>query len=340
MSKEEKRQKDESEATALAPSSAIASLSSSSRAASVNLSLLSVLCVSVSLWPLTQGFAAERDVHAVVLGIAQDGGVPHIGCTQALCVEARRDSARRQRVAALGLVDGDRRYLIDATPDLASQIETLNEGRVVPDKRRPVDGIFLTHAHIGHYAGLMYLGREALDADAVPVYGTERMMGFLRDNAPWSALVARRNIALNRITPGDEAAFGALRVSAIAVPHRDELSDTVGYRVRGPGGSVLYVPDIDKWEKWNRRLADEVGTVDVALLDGTFSDGAELPGRSMADVPHPLVPETLALLPAPLRARVRFIHLNHTNRLLAGDPAPAPAAVARDGEVIPLAGRP
>jgi pyrroloquinoline quinone biosynthesis protein B len=281
-------------------------------------------------------FAA--DVHAVVLGIAQDGGVPHIGCTQATCVEARRDPARRLRVAALGLVDGDRRYLIDATPDLASQIETLNEGRVVPDKRRPVDGIFLTHAHIGHYAGLMYLGREALDADSIPVYATERMMGFLRDNAPWNALVARRNIALVRITPGDETAYGNLRVTALAVPHRDELSDTVGYRVRGPGGSILYVPDVDKWERWDRRLPDEVATVDVALLDGTFSDAAELPGRSMADVPHPLVPDTLALLPAPLRARVRFIHLNHTNRLLTTDPARPTAIVAKDGETIPLSG--
>ena len=279
-------------------------------------------------------------VQAVVLGIAQDGGVPLLGCTEALCVDARRDPSRRLRVAALGLIDGDRRYLIDATPDIASQIETLNAGRVVADKRRPVDGILLTHAHVGHYAGLMYLGREALGADAVPVYATERMMRFLRENAPWSELVARRHIALIRITPGDETAFGNLRVTAMAVPHRDELSDTVGYRVRGPGGSVLYVPDVDKWERWSRRLEDEVAGAGVALLDGTFYDAAELPGRSMAEVPHPFVPETLALLPAALRGRVRFIHLNHTNRLLTEAGARAAAAqgitVAGDGEVIPF----
>ena len=280
-------------------------------------------------------------VQAIVLGIAQDGGVPHIGCTQALCVEARRDPARRERVAALGLIDGDRRYLIDATPDIASQIESLNAGRVIVDRRRPVDGIFLTHAHIGHYTGLMFLGREALGADAVPVYATERMIRFLRENAPWSELVAGGHIALNRITPGDETAFGSLRVTAIAVPHRDELSDTVGYRVRGPGGAVLFIPDVDKWERWNRRLEDEVAAVDTALLDGTFYEAGELPGRSMAEVPHPFVPETIARLPAALRGRVRFIHLNHTNRLLWDAAARNAAAaegivVARDGDVIAL----
>jgi pyrroloquinoline quinone biosynthesis protein B len=278
-----------------------------------------------------------------VLGIAQDGGVPHIGCSQALCVAARRDPARRERVAALGLVD-DRggRFLIDATPDIASQIESLNAGRGAFDRRRPVDGILLTHAHIGHYAGLMFLGREALGADAVPVYATPRMARFLRDNAPWSDLVLRKHIALSEITPGAEFDLGSLRAVAIPVPHRDERSDTVGYRVRGRAGAVLYVPDVDKWERWGRRLQDEVAAVDVALLDGTFYEAGELPGRDMADVPHPFVPETIALLPAALRGRVRFIHLNHTNRLL-GDAAERSAAaargivVARDGDVIPLA---
>jgi pyrroloquinoline quinone biosynthesis protein B len=293
----------------------------------------------VSLWLVTQVFADE--VRAVVLGIAQDGGVPHIGCTQAVCMEARRDPARRERVAALGLIDGERRYLIDATPDVASQIESLNAGREGVDRRRPVDGILLTHAHIGHYAGLMFLGREALGADAVPVYATPRMARFLRANAPWSELVTRKHIALSEITPGEEFALGRLRAIAIPVPHRDELSDTVGYRVRGPGGALLYVPDVDKWERWNRRLEDEVAAVDVALLDGTFYEAGELPGRSMAQVPHPFVPETIARLPAALRGRVRFMHLNHTNRLLWDSTARSAAArdgivVARDGDVIAL----
>ena len=283
-------------------------------------------------------------VRAVVLGVAQDGGVPHIGCRQPLCVEARRDPSRRQRVACLGLVDdvSGLRYLIDATPDIAAQIESLNDGRTVANPRRPVDGILLTHAHIGHYTGLMYLGREALGADRVPVLATSRMAAFLRRNEPWKQLVTLGQIDLREVSPGHEVTMGHFRITPISVPHRDELSDTVGFRVRGPSRSLLYIPDIDKWERWDRRIADEVAAVDVALLDGTFQDPGEVPGRSLAETPHPLVGETMALLAAPtLRGRVHFIHLNHTNALLSdADAAAAVEArgfrVARDGDAFPL----
>lgn len=287
--------------------------------------------------------ALAASVHAVVLGIAQDGGVPHIGCTQELCVEARRDPARRQRVASLGLVDdlAGARFLIDATPDLASQIESLNAGRTLADRRRPVDGILLTHAHMGHYAGLLQLGREALGADAVPVYATPRMAAFLRGNGPWSQLVALRNIELREIEPGREFVLTpGLAVTALSVPHRDEWSDTVGFVVRGPAARLLYVPDVDKWESWDRRVEDVAAGVDTALLDGTFFSADELPGRSLAEIPHPVVAETTSRL-APLARRVVFIHLNHTNRLLFDPAARAELEakgfrVARDGGVIEL----
>jgi pyrroloquinoline quinone biosynthesis protein B len=278
---------------------------------------------------------------AIVLGIVQDGGVPHIGCTQELCEAARRDPAKRKRVASLGLVDGDRRFLIDATPDFASQLESLNRGRAVADRGRPVDGILLTHAHIGHYTGLMFLGREALGARGVPVHATPRMAHFLRENAPWSQLVALGNIVLHEIEPGSEWPLSPnLRVTALRVPHRDEESDTVGFRVRGPSRSLLYVPDIDKWERWERRIEQEAAAVDVALLDGTFAAADEIPGRSLAEIPHPLVGETVKRLhPLPEGKRVLFIHLNHTNRLLwaPGMPSSAPGfAIAEDGQELAL----
>jgi pyrroloquinoline quinone biosynthesis protein B len=280
-------------------------------------------------------------VRAIVLGIAQDGGVPQLGCKQDLCVAARRDPSKRERVACLGLVDEaeGRRFLIDATPDLASQVEALNAGRPGVARARPIDGILLTHAHIGHYSGLMYLGREVLSADHVPVYATPRMAKFLRENGPWSQLVALGNIELREIEIGRELQLTpSLAVTAIQVPHRDEFSDTVGYRVRGPRRSLLYVPDIDKWEKWDRRIEEEAGRADTALLDGTFADADELSGRSLAEVPHPLVEESVARLGAPgLRGRVFFIHLNHTNALLWDASRRAALAargfgIARDGQ--------
>jgi pyrroloquinoline quinone biosynthesis protein B len=306
-----------------------------------------LLAAAVSLGalspPVIAADSARPAVRAVVLGIAQDGGVPHIGCQQPLCVRARRDPEARQRVASLGLIDdrAGQRFLIDATPDMASQIDTLREDRPPSDWRRPVDGILLTHAHIGHYTGLMYLGREALGARAVVVYATPRMSSFLRSNGPWSQLVALGQIELREVEAGREVALTpSLAVTPVRVPHRDELSDTVGYLVRGPGAALLYVPDIDKWEKWDRRVDDEVARVDVALLDGTFLSADELPGRSIAEVPHPLVSETAARLGA-LSSRVVFVHLNHTNPLLWDDRARGDLTrrgfrVASDGLVLPL----
>jgi pyrroloquinoline quinone biosynthesis protein B len=280
---------------------------------------------------------------AVVLGIAQDGGVPHIGCRQELCVAARSDPTKRQRVASVGLVDSDgSRFLIDATPDLPSQIESLWGSEAPADRQRPLSGILLTHAHVGHYAGLMYLGREALGARGVPVYATAKMCRFLRENGPWSQLVSLGNIELREITPGQELTLSPrLGVTPLAVPHRDEFSDTVALRVRGPARALLYVPDIDKWERWDRRIEDEVGRADIALLDATFFEAAEIPGRSLAEIPHPPVTETAARLNEALRARVRLIHLNHTNRLLwqpqrLAEPSLRGLALARDGEAFGL----
>ncbi len=298
-------------------------------------------------WPVLGIVAAGGTelarVRALVLGITQDGGMPHIGCQQELCAKTRADCRLRQRVACLGLIDDEvgRRFLIDATPDLPSQLASLNAGRYLEDRRRPVDGILLTHAHIGHYTGLMYLGREALAAKGVPVYATPSMAGFLRDNAPWNLLLSQGHIQLREMAPGRELVLTPdLRVTPFLVPHRDELSDTVGFRVRGPHKSLLYIPDIDKWERWDRQIEQEAATVDTVIVDGSFESAGEIPGRSMAEIPHPLVSETTVRLHG-TKAQVLFTHLNHTNRLLWDAKARAALAqrgflVAEDGAVLPL----
>ncbi len=266
--------------------------------------------------------------------------MPHAGCRQPLCVEARTDPAKRRRVASLGLVDpaAGRRFLVDATPDFADQIESLGG--------RP-DGILLTHAHIGHYLGLAQLGREVLGARNVPVYCTPSMAKFLRENKPWSRLVALENIAIREVAPGSEVVLtDSLRATPIRVPHRDEDSDTVAWLIRGPSRAILWLPDIDKWEKWDRSLPAllEDPTL-VAFVDGTFQSADEIPGRSIAEIPHPLVSETAALVAGmpQARGRVYLVHLNHTNRLLWDENAKAALAergvgVAKEGQRIPLAG--
>jgi pyrroloquinoline quinone biosynthesis protein B len=299
------------------------------------------VAAALSLIALTPGPARPAgtgEVEAVVLGIAQDGGVPHAGCRQALCVEARKDPQKRRLVASLGLEDraSGKRFLIDATPDLPAQIERLGG---------TPDAILLTHAHIGHYLGLAQLGREVLDTKALPVYATTSMARFLRENRPWSRLVERQNIALREIEPGKPFALTeSLRATAIRVPHRDEDSDTVAYLIEGPRRRILWLPDIDRWESWDHKPEDFVADPTLtAFLDGTFFSADEIPGRPIHDIPHPLVPDTAARLSAGggPAATVLFVHLNHTNRLLwDADAVRALAAkgfgVAKEGGRFPL----
>jgi pyrroloquinoline quinone biosynthesis protein B len=265
------------------------------------------------------------DWELVVLGIAQDAGIPQLGCAQELCTSIRAGKRKRERVSSIGLVHRrtGRAYLFDATPDLPSQLESLTGGRVPA-------GIFLTHAHAGHYTGLMYLGREAIDAKSVPVYGTARMQAFLGANGPWSLLVSRGNIATHALAPDRATELDdGVRVTALAVPHRDEFTDTVGYLIETPARKAVFIPDIDQWQKWSRDIRALVDGVDYAFLDGTFASADEIPGRTTADIPHPLMPASRALLKG-ARARVWFIHLNHTNRELEA------SDVARDGMRLPM----
>ncbi len=257
-------------------------------------------------------------VEAVLLGITQDGGLPQAGCDCSNCRRAWVNPRARELVACLGLIDHvtNQGWLIDATPDFREQLHALQE--VAPGCS--LDGIILTHAHSGHYTGLIHLGREAMNARCLPVYATQRMAGFLRKHAPWSQLVARENITLRTLTPGATVPLSRrLQIIAELVPHRDEFSDTVAVRVQGPSHRLFYCPDIDHWQHWHRDLRSFLADVDIALLDGTFWSAGELSDRDMSEVPHPLVPDTVDRL-AGTGCQVRLIHLNHTNPLLTAGP--------------------
>ncbi len=166
----------------------------------------------------------------------------------------------------------------------------------------------------------MHLGREVMGAKAVPVYAMPRMRNFLSTNGPWSQLVRSQNITLQPLQHDSVIVLNArLKITPILVPHRDEYTETVGFRITGPQRAALFIPDIDKWEKWERRIEDEIAQVEVAYLDGTFYAEGEIPGRNMAEIPHPFMVESLARLsslPKNEKAKIRFIHLNHTNPAL------------------------
>lgn len=291
----------------------------------------------------------EDGPYVLVLGTAQDGGLPQIGCEEEACVAARRDPAFRRRVTSLLLCDprDGRRWLFDCTPDVGEQLE-LARGhpatrRLAGPRPALFEGLFLTHAHIGHYGGLLELGREAYGAHDLATWVTPRFAGFLRTNGPWSALVDEGRLALHELAEGEPVRLAHdLSVVARRVPHRDEFSDTVGFEIRGPRRTLLYLPDIDKWEAFDtfeggapgsRRIERWIEACDVALLDGCFAADGEIPGRSLAEIPHPFLCESLArfasLLPTQ-RAKILFTHLNHTNPAARAD-SPAARAVRAAG---------
>jgi pyrroloquinoline quinone biosynthesis protein B len=270
----------------------------------------------------TESAAPTTMPYLIVLGIAQDGGAPQAGTPDE---PGWHDPSRRRLVTCLALVDpaSGGRWLFDATPNFPEQLQRLDEAAPAAGQRPGLSGIFLTHAHIGHYAGLMFLGKEVIGATDLPVYAMPRMRQFLTDNGPWQQLVRLHNITLEPLAAGQPVLLThGLQVTPILVPHRQEYSEVVGFRIQGPKVSVLFIPDIDSWAQWDAqgtRIEDEIAKVDVAYLDGTFFANGEIPGRDMSSFPHPFISASLtrfAALPEKERAKIRFIHLNHTNAAL------------------------
>lgn len=260
----------------------------------------------------------DSKVYLTVLGIAQDAGFPQAGCEKANCQLYWDGKEEKRHATSLGLIDKStgQQWMFEATPDFKEQLHHLKE----ESGTNELSGIFLTHAHIGHYTGLMQLGHEVMGASGVPVYTMPRMNLYLHENGPWDQLVRYGNIELiNQRGDSTIAISDNLSVTPFLVPHRDEYSETVGYRIESKSKKVLFIPDINKWDVWDRNIVEEISNVDYAFLDATFFDQNELPNRDMREIPHPFVEESLELfseLPESERAKIIFIHFNHTNPLI------------------------
>ena len=259
-------------------------------------------------------------VELILLGTVQGAGSPHIACKKNCCLNLSNKELSRRKVVSLAIADyaNQKNFLFEATPNITSQLKALQ--KLANTNKELPDGIFTTHAHIGHYTGLMYLGKEATNASKVPVYTMPGMFDFLLNNGPWSQLVTNENILLKKIYERDTIILTS-KVSVIPyrVPHRDEYSETVGYQIIGPNKKMLFIPDIDKWEKWDRNIVEEIKQVDYAFLDATFYDGQEVNNRDISTIPHPFVQESMKLfesLSKEEKSKIFFIHFNHTNPLL------------------------
>lgn len=262
----------------------------------------------------------ELSLEMVVLGTIQDAGSPHIDCRKSCCKNLLDAPEAWRQVVSLGLIDplNHETYLFEATPDMSKQLAKLSRLSGFKNSDIP-DGIFVSHAHIGHYTGLMYLGKEARNTDSVKVYSLPEMKRFLESNGPWSQLAGDGNIELIELTEDSILEFNNFKVKVIRVPHRDEFSETAGFIIEGPSKKLLFIPDIDKWKIWNRDIIKEIKSVDYAFLDGTFYNAEEIGHRDMSQIPHPFIIESMDLfdsLPPEEKSKIHFIHFNHTNPVL------------------------
>ena len=277
----------------------------------------SIYFILVVLFIPLVAFNQDNSTYSLkILGVVQDGGLPHLGSNK-LCCE---NIEQKRYVTSIMLVNNENNesYLFDASPDINEQLNFMGD-RIKKDLK----GVFLTHAHIGHYTGLMYFGREALNSKLINVYAMPRMKKFLEKNGPWSQLVSLDNISINEINSNSKISVDPnVTIQPVEVPHRAEFSETVGYKIYGPNKTVLFIPDIDKWYLWEKSIIDEIKQVDYALIDATFYDSEEVNYRDLSEIPHPFVVESMELFDSTSdeeKKKIFFIHLNHTNPLLDKD---------------------
>ncbi len=254
--------------------------------------------------------------YIVILGTAQDGGYPQAGCKNDCCKEAWNNPTLRRLVTSLAIIDPatKERWLIDITPDFKEQFHILEELSPSPHKNF-LSGIFLTHGHIGHYTGLINLGREVMNTHEVDVFSMPMMLKCLKANVPWNQLIKQNNIKLKPLKNNTSVTLNKIiNIVPFLVPHRDELTETIGYEVTGPNKTVAFIPDVDKW---NEKISKRVIAADIALIDGTFFDKNDLSKRNLNEVRHPFITESLKLFfQYHHKVKIHFIHFNHTNSVI------------------------
>lgn len=231
-----------------------------------------------------------------VLGIAQDGGVPHFGCDCSNCEQLE------YKVASIAIIS-DKTMLIDATPDITSQVRMLDN---------KIDCILITHLHIGHYLGLLQLGREVSSTTNFPVYTTPEVAIFLKNNKPFSYLVMRGQIKLVEMEVGKAITLGDLEIIPFEVPHRNEDGNTVGLEIQGDR-KAIYIPDIDYLDP---EIIEKIKDADLVFLDATFYSKSEIDRQD--NVPHPAIDEIMEIFGQPSN-HFNLIHLNHSNPILNPD---------------------
>ena len=224
-----------------------------------------------------------------VLGTAQDSGYPQANCYEKCCQEAWINDSLKRFPSSIAIIDQEKKkyWLIDVTPSLKEQLDLIKSFNC------SLEGIFITHAHIGHYMGLINFGLEVMNLKEVPVYVMPRMMQFLKQNSIFQQLLFNNNINLEKMKNNTLISIqDNFSIFPFEVPHRNELSETVGFSIKGKQDSIVYLPDIDSWHEWEDKLFNLIKTHDKLFIDGTFFSKQEISHRDISKIPHPEITST------------------------------------------------
>ena len=277
----------------------------------------------------------------IILGSAAGGGVPQWNCGCPNCAEARNRRAGRTQSSVAISADGKRWVVINASPDLRTQLSMHRPLWPPPGARRgsPVAAVVLTDGEIDHTLGLLLL-RES--GARLPVYAPAGVTALLRNEWPlYQVLSAYSGVDARTLEEGRPIALAdgagvplGLCCSASAVARRPPryaraaaaATFDVGLRITDErtGGTFAYVPTAGGVDESTRRI---VAGAHLLMFDGTFWSDDELrhvgaapnapTAREMGHLPVGGRGGSLELLPSLGAKRTVYVHINNTNPILS-----------------------
>lgn len=295
-------------------------------------------------------------MRAIVLGAAAGGGFPQWNCRCRVCALAwsKDPRARWRTQASLAVtLDGESWIVLNASPDLGSQIRAVPELWPRGQRQSPIGTIILSSAEIDHVAGLLSL-RERHPFDLIAL---APVLTAVEANPMFAAVPARRVTAT---ASAPIVLTGGLTAALFPVPGKaplyleegaprleSEAGEAAGIRISGRGRSIVYIPGCAALSEGVRA---EVESADALFFDGTlFTDDemihagvGEKTGRRMGHMPITGADSSLSWFAGLPVARKIYIHLNNTNpALIEGSPErlmieDAGVAVAYDGMEVRL----
>jgi pyrroloquinoline quinone biosynthesis protein B len=251
-----------------------------------------------------------------ILGSAAGGGLPQWNCACPNCTAARTGKITPQTQSSIA-ISGDsegfhRWFLINASPDLTRQIESMPRLQPRRDSRRnsPIAGVLLTNADIDHALGVLLLRQQEMPLVVYAAGETRAALGWIEGVLAQFCGIEWRKTNTEFQTLSGRMAFRAIELPrSVAFQFRDDSS----------GATALFAPSVGELTD---ELRDAVHESDVVLFDGTFWSDGELaairPGaRSARQMNHlPISDGSLDFLhQSPARRKI-YTHINNTNPIL------------------------